>query len=46
MSGTTVETAIRVLRRWQTAGLLIDEGERLVIADPAGLRARTGDEAS
>ena len=46
MSGTTVESAIRVVRRWQKAGLLVDEGERLVIADPAGLRARTGDEAS
>lgn len=46
MSGTTVETAIRVVRRWQEAGLLIDEGERLVISDPSGLRARTGDEAS
>ena len=38
MTGTTVETAIRVLSRWLKAGLLTDDGGRLVIADLDGLR--------
>ena len=46
MSGTTVETAIRVVRRWQKAGLVGDAGEQLVIGDPAGLRARAEGETS
>jgi CRP/FNR family transcriptional regulator len=46
MSGTTVETAIRVIRRWQKAGLVGDTGEQLVIGDPAGLRARAEGETS
>lgn len=40
MSGTTVETAIRVLSRWLKEGLLADEGGRLVILDQAELRDR------
>jgi CRP/FNR family transcriptional regulator len=40
MTGTTVETAIRVLSRWQREGLLDDEDGRLVLADVAGLRER------
>ena len=39
MTGTTVETAIRVLSRWLKEGLLTDEGGRLVLGDLAGLRA-------
>lgn len=40
MSGTTVETTIRVVSRWIRAGLVVDEGGRLVVCDPAALRAR------
>jgi CRP/FNR family transcriptional regulator len=40
MSGTTVETAIRVVSRWMRAGLVVDEGGRLVVCDAAALRAR------
>lgn len=39
MSGTTVETAIRILGRWSKAGLL-DEDDGLVVLDPDGLRER------
>jgi CRP-like cAMP-binding protein len=39
MTGTTVETAIRILSRWLKTGLLIDEGGRLVLSDLDGLRA-------
>jgi CRP-like cAMP-binding protein len=38
MSGTTVETAIRVVSRWQREGLVRDEGGRLVLADARALR--------
>jgi CRP/FNR family transcriptional regulator, nitrogen oxide reductase regulator len=38
MTGTTVETAIRILSRWLRNGLLIDEGGRLVLPDLDGLR--------
>ena len=38
MTGTTVETAIRILSRWLKSGLLIDEGGRLVLPDLDGLR--------
>jgi CRP/FNR family transcriptional regulator len=41
MAGTTVETAIRVVSRWQRDGLVSDEGGRLVLRDPEGLRALT-----
>jgi CRP/FNR family transcriptional regulator, nitrogen oxide reductase regulator len=39
MSGTTVETAIRIVSRWLRDGLLIDEDGRLVLTDLAALRA-------
>jgi CRP/FNR family transcriptional regulator len=39
MSGTTVETTIRVLSRWLKDGLLADEGGRLVVGDLEDLRA-------
>ncbi len=39
MTGTTVETTIRILSRWSRDGLLIDEGGRLALADLEGLRA-------
>jgi len=38
MSGTTVETAIRIVARWTKAGRLKDEGGRLVLGDLQGLR--------
>jgi CRP-like cAMP-binding protein len=44
MTGTTVETAIRVLSRWLRDGLLIDDGGRLVLTDLDGLRERAEDE--
>jgi CRP-like cAMP-binding protein len=37
MTGTTVETAIRVMSRWLKDGLVVDAGGRLVIADGAAL---------
>jgi len=39
MTGTTVETAIRVLSRWLRDGLLADDGGRLVLTDWDGLSA-------
>ena len=39
MTGTTVETSIRVLSRWIRDGLLTDPGGRLVLGDLEGLRA-------
>ncbi|MFN8499299.1 MAG: Crp/Fnr family transcriptional regulator [Anaerolineae bacterium] len=39
MSGTTVETTIRVLSKWRRAGLVREENGVLVIADPAALEA-------
>jgi len=44
MTGTTVETTIRILRRWTRDGLVADERERLVIRDVDALRALTEDE--
>lgn len=38
MTGTTVETAIRVLSRWTREGLLTDKGGRLVVGDVEALR--------
>jgi CRP/FNR family transcriptional regulator len=38
MSGTTVETAIRVVSRWLRDGLVEDRGGRLVVRDRDGLR--------
>jgi CRP/FNR family transcriptional regulator, nitrogen oxide reductase regulator len=40
MTGTTVETAIRVLSRWQRNGVLHDEGAHLLIPDVERLRER------
>lgn len=40
MSGTTVETAIRVVSRWLREGLVEDAGERLVLKDLDALQAR------
>lgn len=40
MTGTTVETAIRVLGRWQRDGILRDEGGHVVIPSLEALRAR------
>jgi CRP-like cAMP-binding protein len=39
MTGTTVETAIRVLSRWHKARLVRDQSGRLLIADADALRA-------
>jgi len=38
MTGTTVETAIRIVSRWLKEGLVQDEGGRLVLVDPEALR--------
>jgi CRP-like cAMP-binding protein len=40
MTGTTVETAIRILSRWLRDGLLSEEAGRLVLSDWDGLVAR------
>jgi CRP-like cAMP-binding protein len=40
MTGTTVETAIRVLGRWQREGLLVEDEGRLGLADLEALRER------
>jgi CRP-like cAMP-binding protein len=37
MTGTTVETAIRSVSRWLKAGLVSDEGSRLIIVDKTAL---------
>jgi CRP/FNR family transcriptional regulator len=39
MAGTTVETTIRVVSRWIKDGLVVDQGERLVLKDLEALRA-------
>jgi len=39
MTGTTVETAIRIVSRWQKDGLVRDQDGHLLLADPAALRA-------
>src|SRR5262245_44661920 len=39
MSGTTVESAIRVMTRWQRDGLVRQSGRRLVLTDAEALRA-------
>jgi CRP/FNR family transcriptional regulator len=46
MTGTTVETAIRVMSRWQREGLLVEEQGHLVIADLGRLRQLADGEAS
>jgi CRP-like cAMP-binding protein len=45
MSGTTVETAIRILGRWIRDDLVADDGGRLVLTDRNGLRALAESEA-
>jgi CRP/FNR family transcriptional regulator len=40
MTGTTVETAIRVVSRWLKEGLVTDEGGHFVLTDPETLRER------
>jgi CRP-like cAMP-binding protein len=39
MTGTTVETTIRVMSRWLKEGLLEDDGARLALTDTEALRA-------
>ena len=39
MSGTTVETAIRIVGRWLRDALVADAGSHLVLKDLAALRA-------
>ena len=39
MTGTTVETTIRIVSRWLKDGLLADDGARLRVIDVEGLRA-------
>jgi CRP-like cAMP-binding protein len=45
MSGTTVETAIRVVTRWVRDELVEDRGGRLIVRDQTALRALTRGEA-
>jgi len=45
MTGTTVETAIRILSRWHRDGVLDDDGGRLVLTDREGLSALAEGEA-
>jgi CRP-like cAMP-binding protein len=45
MTGTTVETAIRIVSRWLKDGLLADDGARLRVVDIEALRALTEGEA-
>ena len=45
MSGTTVETAIRVVSRWLKERVVVDQEGHLVVPDLDALRRRTGDEA-
>lgn len=45
MTGTTVETTIRILSRWLRDGLLADDGGRLVLTDRRGLSTLAEGEA-
>ena len=46
MTGTTVETAIRVVSRWLKDRIVVEEGGHLVLRDVEALRALAeGDEA-
>jgi CRP-like cAMP-binding protein len=45
MTGTTVETAIRVVSRWLKDGLLRDEAGHLVLTDVPALRERSASES-
>jgi CRP-like cAMP-binding protein len=42
MIGTTVETTIRIVSRWQKDRLVRDDSGRLLLADPEALRALAG----
>jgi CRP/FNR family transcriptional regulator len=42
MTGTTVETTIRIMSRWLRDGLIAEDGGRLVVTDRNGLTALTG----
>ena len=46
MSGTTVETTIRVVSRWLKEGLLVDADGRLTLDDVDELRARAESESA
>jgi CRP/FNR family transcriptional regulator len=45
MTGTTVETTIRVVSRWMKDGLVADADGRLLLRDVAALRALAEGEA-
>jgi CRP-like cAMP-binding protein len=38
MIGTTVETTIRIVRRWPKSGLIVEDDGRFVLRDVAALR--------
>lgn len=42
LAGTTVETAIRIMSRWNKEGLVLTEGDGFVIPDVERLRAHLG----
>jgi hypothetical protein len=44
-TGSTVETAIRIVSRWLEEGLLEDDGARLGLTDGEALRALAEGEA-
>jgi CRP/FNR family transcriptional regulator len=46
MTGTTVETAIRVVSRWLKEGLVEDDGGRLLLTDLDALRELAGGESA
>jgi CRP/FNR family transcriptional regulator len=46
MTGTTVETAIRIVSRWLKDGTLAEDGNRLVLADLEALRGIANRESS
>ena len=39
MAGTTVETTIRIVRRWLKYGLILEEGGRFALRDVAALHS-------
>ena len=43
MAGTTVETTIRIMRKWIKRGLVADDAGHVVLTNVAGLRALTSD---
>lgn len=46
MTGTTVETTIRIVSRWLREGLLVDHGGRLVLKNLAAFRERAEGETA